>query len=96
MPVWYRWDGNDLILSVHIQPGSREDRIMGLHGDALKIKISSPPVDGKANHHLCVYLAKMCGVSKSAVSIEFGESARRKRVRVQLPQKAVPPGLLNY
>ena len=96
MPSWYHWDGNDLILSVHVQPRSREDRVMGLHGDALKIKISSPPVDGQANQYLCAYLAKLCGVSKNAVKIEAGDAARRKRVRLQLPQKTVPDGLLNY
>ena len=96
MPGWYHWDGNDLILSVHVQPRSREDRVMGVHGDALKIKISSPPVDGQANQHLCAYLAKLCSVSKSAVRIEAGDAARRKRVRLQLSRKTVPDGLLNY
>jgi uncharacterized protein (TIGR00251 family) len=96
MPAWYRWDGNDLLLSVHIQPRSREDRIVGLHGDALKIKISSPPVDGEANQHLCIYLAKLCGISKGAVRIESGDTARRKRVRLHLPEKTLPAALLNY
>jgi uncharacterized protein (TIGR00251 family) len=96
MPAWYHWDGDDLLLNVHVQPRSREDRIMGLHGDALKIKISSPPVDGKANQYLCTYLAKLCGISKGAVSIESGDTARRKRVRLKLPGKSIPAGLLNY
>lgn len=69
---------------------------MGLYGDALKIKISSPPVDGQANQHLCGYLAKLCGTSKRAVIIESGDNARRKRVRIQLSEKTLPAGLLNY
>lgn len=69
---------------------------MGLHGDALKIKICSPPVDGQANQYLCAYLAKLCGISKGAVRIESGDNARRKRVRLHLPEKTVPAELLNY
>ena len=96
MPHWYHWEGTDLILRVHVQPRSREDRIVGVHGDALKIKITSPPVDGKANHFLCDYLAQLCSISKSSVKIESGDTARIKRIRIQLPEQVLPINLMEF
>lgn len=61
-------DGS-LILTLHIQPGARKTEIVGLHGEALKIRLAAPPVDGKANAALLGFLAKACGVSKSAVEL---------------------------
>jgi len=96
MPDWYQWEANDLILRVCVQPRSREDRIVGLHGNSLKIKITSPPVDGKANEHLCSYLASVIGISKSKVKIESGDSARNKRIRIQLPDQTLPINLNKF
>lgn len=87
-----RWDGEDLLLRVHAQPRASRDEIAGRHGDALKIRIAAPPVDGEANDALCRFLAKACGVPRGAVSVESGESGRAKTVRVKAPRK-VPPEL---
>ena len=89
---WYRWDGADLILEVHIQPGARRDEIVGPHGDRLKIRISAPPVDGKANLHLIRYLADCCGVPARAVELLAGLSGRTKRLRIQSPAR-LPAGI---
>jgi uncharacterized protein (TIGR00251 family) len=74
-------DGS-LVLSLHIQPGAKKTACAGLHGEALKIRLAAPPVDGKANAALIAYLAGACGVSKSSVELLSGESCRSKRVRV--------------
>src|SRR6185437_12849927 len=53
--VWYRSDDDDgrrLILSLYIQPGAKRTEAVGLHGDALKIKLAAPPVEGAANDTL--------------------------------------------
>lgn len=71
-----------IILTVHAQPGAKSTQAAGLHGDALKIRVQAPPVDGKANAALADYLATQLGVAKSAVSLLSGESARRKRFLV--------------
>ena len=75
-------DGS-LILTLHIQPGARKTEIAGLHGGALKIRLAAPPVDGKANAALLGFLAKTCGVPKSAVELVSGDSSRAKRVRLR-------------
>jgi uncharacterized protein len=74
-------DGS-VILTLHIQPGAKKTEISGLHGEALKIRLAAPPVDGKANAALIAFLAKACGVSKSAVALVSGDTCRAKRVRV--------------
>ncbi|WP_428774078.1 DUF167 family protein YggU [Vibrio sp.] len=78
-------DGDDVVLRLYIQPKASRDKIVGLHGDELKIAITAPPVDGKANGHLTKYLAKQFKVAKGLVVIEKGELGRHKQVRIQSP-----------
>ena len=86
-------DGS-LILTLHIQPGAKKTEFAGLHGERLKIRLTAPPVEGKANAHLLAFLGKAFGVAKSQVSLISGELNRQKRVRIQRPQKLPDlPGL---
>lgn len=81
--AWF--DGEDLILRLYIQPKASRDKMVGLHGEELKIAITAPPVDGKANAHLSKYLAKQFKVAKGLITIEKGELGRHKQVRIQAP-----------
>lgn len=92
MTDWYRWDGEDLVLACHLQPKASKDEFAGPHGDRLKIRLTAPPVEGKANAHLLAFLAKAFGVPKSQVSLESGELNRQKRVRIARPRR-LPEGL---
>ena len=80
--IWIRADGDGVILCLHVQPGARKTEIAGLHGEALKIRLAAPPVDGKANASLIEFLARQLGVAKSAVELLSGDTSRAKRVRV--------------
>lgn len=84
MSDWLREaaDGS-LTLVLHIQPGAKQTGFAGLHGEAMKIRLAAPPVDGKANAALCAFLAEFCKVPKSAVSLISGDTSRAKRVRVE-------------
>lgn len=82
MTVWLRADGDDVILNLHIQPGAKKTEVVGMHGDALKIRLAAPPVDGKANEALLSYVATKVGVGKTAVELVSGQTSRAKRVRV--------------
>jgi uncharacterized protein YggU (UPF0235/DUF167 family) len=66
---------------VRVIPRGRRDEIVGLHGDAPKVRLTAP-VEGKAHHALRVFLAERLGISPVAVEILGGHSPRRKRVRV--------------
>ena len=87
MASYFRWDGEDLILDCHLQPKASKDEFAGLHGERLKIRLTAPPVDGKANAHLQTFLAKAFGVAKSQVTLESGEQNRQKRLRIRAPQQ---------
>jgi len=84
---WYRWEGEALLLTLRVQPRASRDEIVGPHGESLKVRITAPPVEGKANAHLLKFLAKAFGVSRAAVELLGGESAREKRVRIVRPAK---------
>ncbi len=84
---YYQWQGDDLYLSCHLQPKAKKDEITGLYGDSLKIRITAPPVDGKANVHLIKVMAKLFGVPKNAVTIVSGELSREKRLYIKSPKK---------
>ncbi len=72
----------DLVLTLHVQPGASRTEYAGLHGDAHKIRLAAPPVDGKANEALIGFLAETFGVRQRDVSIASGASSRRKIVRI--------------
>jgi uncharacterized protein (TIGR00251 family) len=82
-----QWTDGDLILVCHLQPKAAKSEFAGVHGDAIKIRIQAPPVDGKANAELIKFLAKQFGVSKRSVEIISGELNRHKRVKVTQPGK---------
>jgi len=88
--AWYRWDGGDLILQLRIQPRAAHDEIAGPLGNTLKIRLTAPPVDGKANEQLRKFLSEQCGVSKSQVTVLSGDTSREKRVRIAAPRKLLP------
>ncbi len=69
-----------LLLTLHIQPGAKKTEVCGLHGDALKIRLAAPPVDGKANAALLAFVADRLDLPKSAVSLKSGQTSRRKVV----------------
>jgi uncharacterized protein (TIGR00251 family) len=75
------------LLSLRVQPRARKDELVGPEGDWLKVKITAPPVEGKANEHLKRFLARVFGVSPARVELTAGEHARHKRVRIHMPAK---------
>ena len=84
-PAWLKRSGSALTLTLHIQPGAKKTEVAGEHGDALKIRLAAPPVDGKANAELVRLLAEAFGVPRRQVAILRGETSRDKLVRVDAP-----------
>lgn len=70
-------------IRIHLQPGAARNSISGRYGDALKIALKAPPVDGKANAALRKFLAEMLNVTQSAVVINHGTASRNKTVTVR-------------
>ena len=79
--IQYIQENDDgIILNVFIQPRSSKNMIAGRHGDALKIKLTAPPVDGAANKMCIQYLSKWSNIPKSSIEIISGHTSRTKRV----------------
>jgi len=74
-----------LIVNVRVIPGAGKSGLAGTRGDALLVRLQSPPVDGAANEELIAVLAEALGVSKRQVSIVSGSRSRHKRVHVAGP-----------
>jgi uncharacterized protein (TIGR00251 family) len=75
-------DKESVSFYVQVQPRASRDAIAGEHGDALKIRLTAPPVDDRANDALVRLLADCLNVPRAAVRIVAGEKSRRKRVAV--------------
>ena len=74
--------GDGVRIQLHIQPRARRTELAGAFGDALKVRLKSPPVDGAANEELVRFLAERLSVPRSRVELVAGHSGRRKTVRV--------------
>lgn len=71
------------LIAVHAQPRAGRSKVVGPHGDALKVRLAAPPVEGAANKELLKLLSKVLGVSRSRLALVAGDSSRRKRIRVE-------------
>jgi hypothetical protein len=83
MPVPYlTFTEKGIRLKIRLTPKSSKEAIEGLHGDALKVKVKAPPVDGKANKALVKCLARRLGVTTAEIEITSGLTSRNKVVLV--------------
>jgi hypothetical protein len=80
--MWYRCSDDVITLTLHVQPGARRSEIVGLHGDALKLKLAAPPVEGRANEALLKFISGLFGVPLRQVELRQGAQSRHKVVEV--------------
>jgi uncharacterized protein (TIGR00251 family) len=74
-----------LIFKIFVLPRSSKNMISGIYGDAVKLKLTAPPVDGAANKMCVKFLAKHLNIPKSCLEIVSGHASRTKVVLVRLP-----------
>ena len=79
---YFKITGNDIVIKVKIVPGSSKNKIIGAYNDALKITITAPPVEGKANKKCIAYLAKYFDVVKSKIEIISGQTSKNKLIKI--------------
>ena len=70
-------------LAVRVHPGAKRNAIGGMHAGALKVSITAPAADGRANHALIAFVAKQLGVPRARVSLLAGATSRSKTVRIE-------------
>ena len=78
-----REDDSGVTVDVLVQPRASRDRVGPVHGDRIKVAVTSPPVDGEANAAVIALLARALGVPRSAVEVVAGAASRRKTVRIR-------------
>ncbi len=84
MPSWIvSEDQAGVTIAVQVIPRARRSEVVGLHGDALKIRLAAPPVGGAANEALAAFLAEALGIRRREVVLVSGEHSRRKLLRIQ-------------
>ena len=93
MSEWYRRSGDILTLTLHVQPGAKRTELAGLHGDALKIRLAAPPIEGRANEALLRFVADAFGVPLRQVELKQGSQSRHKVVAIS-GSKVEPDSLL--
>lgn len=76
-------DQTGVTIAVQVLPRARRSEVVGLHGDALKVRVAAPPAEGAANEALIALLAAGLGIRKREISLVSGERSRRKLVRIE-------------
>jgi len=82
---WYRWDGNDLILRVKVQPRAAREGVDRIHNGVLKVRVNAAPVDGRANAALAQLIAREFAVPRARVALLQGSASAEKQLRITAP-----------
>jgi uncharacterized protein (TIGR00251 family) len=82
MPFLQSCKDGTLLLFLYVQPRAGKNELVGLHDGALKLRLTSPPVDGKANKAVIAFFAKKLKISQSDIQLRRGLKSRRKQIRI--------------
>lgn len=83
MPPWLTPHADGVVLQLLVQPRASNNAVVGPQGEELKVRLTSPPVEGAANRLCCEFLAKRLGVAKGAVELLSGDTSRHKRLLIR-------------
>lgn len=93
--LYFKESSEGIIFKIHVQPRSSKNMVAGLLGDALKIKLTAPPVDGAANVMCIKYLAKSLSVSGSRLEIISGHTGKTKYILLKYGSNSGKPEVLK-
>jgi uncharacterized protein len=83
-------------ISIRLQPRAKREEVVGERGDAIVVRVTAPPVDGKANAALCALVARLVRVPSPRVAVVRGRTSRDKVVRVEgVTQETLRAALLG-
>jgi uncharacterized protein (TIGR00251 family) len=83
--AFFEWQGDNLMVNIRVQPRAASNGFAEVLGEEVKLRITAPPVDGKANLHLIAFLARTFRVARADITIIAGARGRSKRVRIRAP-----------
>ncbi len=80
--MWYQRDAEGLTLRLYVQPGAKKTEIAGIHENELKIRLNTPPIEGRANKALLKYIAQIFKVPIRQITLQRGDKSRHKILTV--------------
>jgi uncharacterized protein (TIGR00251 family) len=80
---WYQQTAEQITLKVYVQPGAKQSEVAGLHGEALKIRLNAPAIEGRANEALIKFIAQLFNVPTRKIILKRGEKSRHKTLIIQ-------------
>jgi hypothetical protein len=83
MPSYLHQAEGGITIDLYIQPRASKNEITGMQGEELKVRLTSPPVEGAANKLCCEFFAKLLGVARGQIKLAAGERSRHKRLFIQ-------------
>jgi uncharacterized protein (TIGR00251 family) len=96
MPDPVRPHPDGTVVAVRAVPGASAAKVIGLHGNELRVRLCSPPIDGRANEELCAVLARALGLRARDVNVIAGHTSRSKQVLVAATVADVEAALLPW
>ena len=92
---WLEEKSGCLYIHIHVQPRASRNEVVGVHGESIKVRLTSPPVEGAANSLLVEFMAKKLGVAKSKVELTAGEKSRHKTLKIEGVSKEEAANLIG-
>ena len=80
--MWFKKVKDEFLLRIYVQPGAKKTEISGLYGDSLKVRLLSPPIEGRANKELVHFIAKIFNIPKTQVILKKGQHSRKKIIEI--------------
>ena len=87
---FYEWRDDDLLLSIRAQPKSSREKLGEVIDGRLKVYLTAPPADGKANKALCKFLGRLFKTPPTSIEVISGKTDRNKRLRIPSPRQLPP------
>jgi len=81
--VFIKEKGSGIMLHIHVIPKSARNEIVGIHDDALKLKISAPQIEGRANAECIRFISDILSIRKNQISILSGHKSKKKNLMVE-------------
>jgi len=82
LPAYIKESKQGVEISIHVVPGAKKSELIGLHGTSLKIRVSAPPIEGRANEEILHYFSNLCKIRPAQISIIRGLKSRGKTVQI--------------
>lgn len=80
---WMNETSDGVDVQIRAVPRASKNEIQGIHDNALKVRLTTPPIDGKANQALLKFLSKTLGITKSKIELTHGDTSRHKTLRIR-------------